>query len=71
MGRGEGELQECTVSKGNREMTEKYEYCSTVLRTFVQDYSPPRRLQSIKETGAVSPAILLTLHDEFSERTFM
>ena len=36
---GEGELQEnlgCTVLRGNREMIEKYEYCSTVLRTFVQ-----------------------------------
>ena len=29
----------CTVLRGNREMTEKYEYCSTVLRTFVQDCS--------------------------------
>ena len=28
----------CTVLKGNREMTEKYEYCSTVPRTFVQDW---------------------------------
>ena len=27
----------CTVLRGNREMTEKYEYCSTVPRTFVQD----------------------------------
>ena len=27
----------CTVIRGNREMTEKYEYCSTVPRTFVQD----------------------------------
>ena len=26
----------CTVLRGNREMIEKYEYCSTVLRTFVQ-----------------------------------
>ena len=26
-----------TVLRGNREMTEKYEYCSTVPRTFVQD----------------------------------
>ena len=26
-----------TVLKGNREMAEKYEHCSTVLRTFVQD----------------------------------
>ena len=39
---GEGELQEnfqkgCTVLRGKREMTEKYEYCSTVPRTFVQD----------------------------------
>ena len=36
---GEGELQEnlgCTVLRGNREMIEKCEYCSTVLRTFVQ-----------------------------------
>ena len=34
-----GELQEnlgCTVLRGNQEMIEKYEYCSTVLRTFVQ-----------------------------------
>ena len=27
----------CTVLRENREMTEKYEYCSTVPRTFVQD----------------------------------
>ena len=27
----------CTVLRGNREMTEKYEYCSTVQRTFVRD----------------------------------
>ena len=27
----------CTVLRGNREMTGKYEYCSTVPRTFVQD----------------------------------
>ena len=27
----------CTVLRGNREMTEKYEYCSTDTRTFVQD----------------------------------
>ena len=29
--------KECAVLRGNREMTEKYEYCSTVQRTFVQD----------------------------------
>ena len=29
----------CTVLGGNREMTEKYEYCNTVPRTFVQDCS--------------------------------
>ena len=29
----------CTVLGGNREMTEKYEYCGTVSRTFVQDCS--------------------------------
>ena len=27
----------CTVLRGNREITWKYEYCSTVTRTFVQD----------------------------------
>ena len=27
----------CTVLRGNREMTEEYECCSTVPRTFVQD----------------------------------
>ena len=27
----------CTVLRGNREITEKYEYCSTVPRTFFQD----------------------------------
>ena len=31
----------CTVLRGNREMTEKYEYCSTVPRTFVQDCMNP------------------------------
>ena len=29
----------CTVLRGNQEMTEKYEYCSTVPRKFVQDCS--------------------------------
>ena len=29
----------CTVLRGNRELAEKYEYCSTVPRTFVQDCS--------------------------------
>ena len=29
----------CTVLRGNREITEKYEYCSTVPRTFVHDCS--------------------------------
>ena len=29
----------CTVPRGNREMTEKYEHCSTITRTFVQDCS--------------------------------
>ena len=45
IGWGEGELQENFekdapyVLRGNREMTEKYEYCNTVARTFVQDCS--------------------------------
>ena len=34
---GEQKLQENFEKRGNREMTEKYEYCSTVPRTFVQD----------------------------------
>ena len=29
----------CTVLRGNREMAEKYEYCTTVPRTLVQDCS--------------------------------
>ena len=28
----------CTLVRGNRDMTEKYEYCSTVPRTFFQDF---------------------------------
>ena len=40
MGWGERELHENfekdTLRRGNRGMTEKYEYCSTVPRTFVQ-----------------------------------
>ena len=31
----------CTLLRGNREMTEKYEYCSTVPRTLVQDCLNP------------------------------
>ena len=31
----------CTALRGNREMTEKYEYCSIVLKTFVQDCMNP------------------------------
>ena len=33
----------CTVLRGNREMTEKYEYCSTVPRTIVKDCRIHRR----------------------------
>ena len=33
----------CTVLRGNREMTEKYAYCSTVPRTFVHDCSSTLR----------------------------
>ena len=43
IGCGEGELQENfekdALFRGNREITEKYEYCSTVPRTFFQDFS--------------------------------
>ena len=43
VGWGEGELHENfendAVLRGSREMTEKYAYCSTVPRTFVQDCS--------------------------------
>ena len=43
IGWGEGELQENfendAVLRGSREMTEKFAYCSTVPRTFVQDCS--------------------------------
>ena len=28
----------CTVLRGNRQMTEKYDYCSTVPKTFVQEF---------------------------------
>ena len=45
IGWGEGELQENfekdPLFRGNREMTEKYEYCGTVPRTFVQDCLNP------------------------------
>ena len=48
IGWGEGEVHENfendAVLRGSREMTEKYAYCSTVPRTFVQDCrSVPRR----------------------------
>ena len=43
IGWGEGEVHENfendAVLRGSREMTEKYAYCSTVPRTFVQDCS--------------------------------
>ena len=43
IGWGEGELQEIFEKDApltaNREMTEKYEYCSTVPRTFIRDCS--------------------------------
>ena len=62
----------CTVLRGNREMTEKYEYCSNVLRTFVQDYlilvlrekslfsSFFLRFLGILETSRWSHAIIMT-----------
>ena len=31
----------CTVLRGNREITQKYEYCSTIPRTFFQDCLNP------------------------------
>ena len=34
----------CTVLRGNRQMTKKYEYCCTVSRTFVQDCSLSQNL---------------------------
>ena len=34
----------CTVLRGNRQMTEKYEYCSTIPRTFVRDCSLSQNL---------------------------
>ena len=39
----------CTVLRGNREMTEKYEYYCPVARTFVQDCSN-RRLASVNSS---------------------
>ena len=43
------------VLRGNREMTEKYEYCSTIQRTFIQDctYEPffEAKLQDIRRNG--------------------
>ena len=39
----------CTVLRGNREITEKYEYFSTVQRTFVQEYSNEIRAGAGKE----------------------
>ena len=48
----------CTVLRGNREMTEKYEYCSTVPRTFVQDC---RLLTMSRKSDHVTP-LLFQLH---------
>jgi len=38
-----------TVLTGKREMTEKYEHCSTVLRTFVQDLNGFEVMQYFRE----------------------
>ena len=61
IGWGEGELQfwkVCTVLTGNREMTEKYEYCSTVPRAFVQDC---RLVTMSRKSDHVTP-LLFQLH---------
>ena len=39
----------CIVLRGNREMTEKYEYCSTVPKTFVQDWRLKRTRKGLGE----------------------
>ena len=47
----------CTVLRGNQEMTEKYEYCSIVPRTFVQDCNwliVPSKGIRIPESGKFS-----------------
>ena len=48
----------CTVLTGNREMTEKYEYCSTVPRAFVQDF---RLVTMSRKSDHVTP-LLFQLH---------
>ena len=48
----------CTVLRGNREMTEKYEYCSTVPRTSVQDC---RLVTMSRKSDHVTP-LLFQLH---------
>ena len=61
IGWGEGELQfwkVCTVLTGNREMTEKYEYCITVPRAFVQDC---RLVTMSRKSDHVTP-LLFQLH---------
>ena len=75
--------KECTVLRGNPEMTEKHGYCSTVPRTFVQDCQNPgfggkksvffifpmlfRRFEDTK--GRWSHAIIMTFETIFSIRT--
>ena len=56
-GRGR-ELQVCTVLRGNREMTEKYEFSSTVPRTFGQDC---RLVTMSRKSDHVTP-LLFQLH---------
>ena len=48
----------CTVLRGNREMEEKYEYCSTVPRTSVQDC---RLVTMSRKSDHVTP-LLFQLH---------
>ena len=50
----------CTVLRGNIEMTEKYEYCSTVPRTFVQDC----RSLGYRDVPGKNPASLIYKHTD-------
>ena len=54
----------CTVLRGNREIIEKYEYCGTVARTFVQDcsqkagYAPNSNLTRLGSVATIRGELL-------------
>ena len=61
----------CTVLRGNREMTEKYEFCSTVPRSFVQDCRWDKNSADFKDKPVCKQYIVFNWSSKFLDENFI